>query len=145
MSEDQAVELPVELKDMFAVTARFDDAAAFETKTLRRLSVRLWLRQWLVVMAGMVGGVYALFQFVRVPEGTQAAATPLHQVQVDTSQSLQAGVRLFDAAGQHLSGLTQSGVHYLDMVQTPLFFWLSFAVCMSLLGLYYAYSREETL
>jgi hypothetical protein len=138
-------DLPVELKEMFAAPVRFDDAEAFEARTMRRLSLRLWMRQWLVVMAGVVGGVYALFQFVRMPDGSGFTAAPLHRAEANTTQSLQAGVKLFDTASQQASGLMQSGVHYLDMMQTPLFFWLSFAVCMSLLGLYYAYSREESL
>src|SRR6185437_7282989 len=58
-----------DIGELFAMPAVFDDAAAFEARTTRKLMLRLMLRQWLVAMAGLIGGVYALFQFVRVPDG----------------------------------------------------------------------------
>lgn len=129
-----------ELGELFAAPMTFDDSPTFETRTQNRLALKLWFRQWLVVMAGLIGGVYALFQFVRLPEGTIS----LKQAQVQTDHSLQAGAKLFNAAGHQISGLTNS-THTLDIVQTPMFFWAAFALCMTLLGLYYAYSREEAL
>ncbi len=123
-----------DLGELFAAPMAFDDAPAFEARTTRKLMMRLWLRQWLVVMAGLVGGVYALFQFVRVPDSVLS----VKQARVETDQ-------LFDKAGQQFSTLTTSGVHYLDLVQQPMVFWAVFALCLTLLGLYYAYSREETL
>ncbi len=133
-------EFKTELSELFATPMAFDDQAMFETRTQNRLGLKLWFRQWLVVMAGLVGGVYALFQFVRLPEGTFS----MKEAQVQTDQSLQAGAKLFNAAGHQISGLT-SGTHALDLVQTPMFFWAAFALCLTLLGLYYAYSREEAL
>ena len=124
-----------EIGDLFAAPAVFDDADAFEARTTRKLMVRLWLRQWLVALAGVIGGVYALFQFVRVPDGT---GLTVKQAQVETD-------RLLDTAGHQLTNLTTSGVRYLDLVQQPMMFWAVFAMCLTLLGLYYAYSREETL
>jgi len=124
-----------DIGDLFATPASFDDGEAFEARTTRKLMVRLWLRQWLVALAGVIGGVYALFQFVRVPDGTVLS---VKQAQVETD-------RLLDTAGQQLTNLTTSGVRYLDLVQQPMMFWAVFALCLTLLGLYYAYSREETL
>ena len=124
-----------DLNDLFAAPAALDDGDAFEVRTTRKLRMRLWLRQSLVAMAGLVGGAYALFQFVRVPDGSPWS---VKQAQVQTDQ-------LFDKAGHQLSTLTTSGVHYLDVVQQPMVFWAVFALCLTLLGLYYAYSREEAL
>ena len=124
-----------DINELFAAPAAFDDGDAFETRTTRKLKVRLWLRQWLVAMAGLIGGVYALFQFVHVPDG---GPWSVKEAQVQTDQ-------LFDKAGHQLSILTTSGVHYLDLVQQPMVFWAVFALCLTLLGLYYAYSREESL
>lgn len=124
-----------ELSDLFAATADYDDSEGFEARTTRKLKMRLWLRQWLVAMAGLIGGAYALFQFVRVPDGSPWS---VKQAQVQTDQ-------LFDKAGHQLSTLTTSGVRYLDLVQQPMVFWAVFALCLTLLGLYYAYSREESL
>ena len=124
-----------DIKDLFAAPAAFDDADVFEARTTRKLKMRLWLRQWLVAMAGLIGGVYALCQFVRVPEGS---VWSVKQAQVQTDQ-------LFDKAGHQLSSLTTSGTHYIDLVQQPMVFWAVFALCLTLLGLYYAYSREESL
>ena len=123
-----------DISDLFATPAAFDDAGAFEARATRRLSLRLWLRQWLVVMAGVIGGIYALFQFVRVPDGV----FDVKQAQADTDH-------LLDKAGHQLTTLATSGVHGLDIAQQPMIFWAVFALCLTLLGLYYAYSREESL
>ena len=124
-----------DLSDLFATPAIFDDADDFDTRTTRKLRLRLWLRQWLVAMAGLIGGVYALFQFVRVPDGGPLS---VKEAGMQTGQML-------DRAGHQLSALTTSGARYLDFVQQPLVFWAVFALCLTLLGLYYAYSREESL
>ncbi len=124
-----------DLGDLFATPSAFDDADTFEARTVRKLRLRLMLRQWLVAMAGLVGGIYALFQFVRLPDG---GPWSVKQAQAQTDQ-------LFDQAGHQLSTLSTSSVHYLDLVQQPMVFWGAFALCLTLLGLYYAYSREESL
>jgi len=123
-----------DLNEMFAVPMVYGDADSFDVRTTRKLKMRLWLRQSLVALAGLVGGLYALFQFVRVPDSA------LLNVKMAQSQTDQ----LFDQAGHQLSNLTTSSVRYLDIVQQPMVFWAAFALCLTLLGLYYAYSREES-
>ena len=41
--------------------------------------------------------------------------------------------------------LMDSSAHYLNLMQTPVFFWVSFSLCLIFLGIYYAYSQEETI
>ncbi len=127
-----------DIAGLFAAPHSFDDAPVFEGRVMRRLHLKLWLRQWLVVLAGAIGGVYALAQFVRLPGWTGPAPA-------GTPDTLRAGAELIDQVQGDLVNLTGQSMHYLTFLQTPMFFWVSFALCLTLLGLYYAYSQEETL
>jgi hypothetical protein len=131
-----------DLAELFAQPQSFDDAPRFEAKVVRGLSLRLWMRHWLVVLAGFVGGVYALAQIVRVPNlGTMSLKTAAAK----TDHTLTAGIQVMDAAGKNFSNLTDQWGHYLGIMQTPAFFWVSFSLCLMFVGLYYAYSQEEAL
>ncbi len=138
-----------ELSDLFAAPSRFDDADAFEGRVMRGLKVKLWMRQWLVVLAGFVGGLYALAQFVRLPEWTFGSKAPyaetFHKAAVDTDNTLRVGAEFVDVARKSFGDLLDQSGHYVTFMQTPIFFWLSFSLCLAFLGLYYAYSQEETL
>lgn len=128
-----------DIAGLFAAPMAFDDAPAFEGRVMRRLHLKLWLRQWLVVLAGVVGGLYALAQFVRLPGwvgGAQQAGKP---------DTLRASAELVGRLQTTMAGLAGESMPYLNFLQTPMFFWLSFCLCLTLLGLYYAYSQEETL
>jgi hypothetical protein len=125
----------VDIAGMFAAPVAFDDAPVFEARVMRRLHLKLWLRQWLVVLAGGIGGLYALAQFVRLPGWTNGAKP----------DTLRAGAELIDRMQGDLVSLSGQSMQYLTFLQTPTFFWVSFALCLTLLGLYYAYSQEETL
>ncbi len=131
-----------DLAELFAQPMAFDDAPRFEAKVVRGLSMRLWMRHWLVVLAGFVGGVYALAQIVRVPN---LGAQSLRTAAVRTDNTLTAGMQAMDAAGKTVSNFTDQWGHYLGMMQTPTFFWVSFSLCLMFVGLYYAYSQEEAL
>ncbi len=133
------------LSALFATPQAFDDAERFEAQVSRRLQVKLWMRQWLVALAGIVGGLYALAQFVRVPTSITATGQSMHRAVMDTDQTLRAGFNAMDQAGRGLTGLAEDWGHTLVFMQTPVFFWVSFTLCLMLLGLYYAYSQEETL
>jgi len=136
-----------DIRDLFAVTPVYNDAPAFEARVMRGLRLKLWLRQGFVVLAGLVGGLYALAQFVRVPNWTfgETVMSGSQAARVETGQTFRAGVEFFDVIGRKAVDLFYSSVHYLGIMQTPIFFWVSFSLCLACLALYYAYSQEETI
>lgn len=127
-----------DIAGLFAAPVAFADAPAFEGRVMRRLHLKLWLRQWLVVLAGGIGGLYALTQFVRLP-GWVGGGRP------DAPTTLRAGAELVDELQSRVIGLAGEAAQYVTFLQTPMFFWVSFALCLTLLALYYAYSQEEAL
>ena len=144
----------IEIGGLFSTPDLFEDNSEFEARVMRHLTLRLWFRHWLVVLAGFIGGLYALAQFLRLPQwvlsgqairGESLPGHPLLTAANGTNDSIKAGVHAVDEVRQNLGALTQSSAHYLGMMQTPLFFWVSFTLCLTLIGLYYAYSQEETL
>ena len=135
------------IRDLFAATPVYPDAAAFEARVTRGLRLKLWLRQGVIVLAGVIGGLYALAQFVRVPNWTfgEKVLSGSQRAHVETGQTFRAGVALFDDLGKNAVNLFESSMHYLGIMQTPIFFWVSFSLCLACLALYYAYSQEETI
>ena len=136
-----------ELNDLFASPETFNDGEAFEGRVMRGLQVKMWLRQWLVVLAGFTGGVYALAQVVRLPNWTSGgkAGYGLQKAAADTDNTLRAGTQMFDDIRDQMINVMDSSAHYVTFMQTPLFFWVSFSLCLALVGLYYAYSQEEAI
>ncbi len=136
-----------DIRDLFAATPVYRDAAAFEARVTRGLRLKLWLRQGVIVLAGVIGGLYALAQFVRVPNWTfgEKVLNNSRMARVETDQTFRAGVALFDDLGKNALNLFYSSLHYLGIMQTPIFFWVSFSLCLACLALYYAYSQEETI
>lgn len=132
-----------DIGDLFAVPVHYEDADVFALRVTRKLQMRNWLRQWLVVLAGFIGGVYALAQFVRVPDW-KLDGQMLSRATADTDQTLRAGAEFFGGASRDMMRMADSG-GYLSFMQTPMFFALSFVLCVMILGLYYAYSQEEAL
>jgi hypothetical protein len=135
------------IRELFAAMPVYKDAPAFEARVMRGLRLKLWLRQGVIALAGIVGGLYALAQFVRVPSLTfgDKVLSRTQMAKVETDQTFRAGVQFFDGMGKNAVGLFDSSVHYLGIMQTPLFFWVSFSLCLACLALYYAYSQEETI
>jgi hypothetical protein len=135
------------IRDLFAATPVYADAPAFETRVMRGLWLKLWLRQGVIALAGLVGGLYALAQFVRVPSWTfsEKVLSGSKLARVETDQTFRAGVEFFDVLGKNAVNLFYSSMHYLGIMQTPIFFWVSFSLCLACLALYYAYSQEETI
>lgn len=138
-----------DIRDMFAAGPAYDDAPVFAERVVRSLRMRLWFRQGLVVLAGFIGGIYALAQFVRMPDfnvsGTAFYGQTLQKAAADSDQALRASAQFLDVSQWHITDVMGSSAHYLNLMQTPVFFWVSFMLCAVFLGLYYAYSREETI
>ena len=136
-----------DLNDLFASPHVFDDSEAFEGRVVRGLQLKHWLRHGLIVVAGFTGGLYALAQVVRLPNWTIGGkgAQGLQQAAADTDRTMRVGSQLFDDVRARMIEILDSSAHYVSFMQTPLFFWVSFALCLSLVGLYYAYSQEETI
>jgi hypothetical protein len=138
-----------DIEDLYAAPAAYDDAEVFERRVMQGLKVKLWLRQWLVVLAGFIGGVYALAQLVRMPDwqvgGKSVYGRSLEQAAAETDETWRAGVELVDVARRSFMDLMDSSAQYLTYMQTPAFFWVSFSLCLAIVGVYYAYSQEETI
>lgn len=139
-----------DIGNLFASAPAYDDAPVFAERVTRSLRMRLWFRQGLVALAGFIGGIYALAQFVRFPElnvsgGAGLYGRTLQKAAVDSDQALRASAQFFDVAQVKAMDVMGSSAHYLNLMQTPLFFWVSFLLCLGFLGLYYAYSQEETI
>lgn len=142
-----------DIGDLFAATPVYEDAEVFQVRVMRGLRFNLWLRQGFVVLAGFVGGLYALAQFVHIPNWaggdgastTKVATVTLQKAAVETDETWRAGVEFFDGMGKSAMSLFESSARYLNLMQTPLFFWVSFSLCLACLALYYAYSQEETI
>ncbi|ESQ94393.1 hypothetical protein ABENE_02485 [Asticcacaulis benevestitus DSM 16100 = ATCC BAA-896] len=142
-----------DIGDLFAAAPVYDDSEVFQARVMRGLRFNLWLRQGVVVLAGFVGGLYALAQFIHMPnwaggEGGSApkvATVTLTKAATETDETLRAGVEFFDGMGKSAMSLIESSARYLNLMQTPFFFWVSFSLCLACLALYYAYSQEETI
>jgi hypothetical protein len=136
-----------DIRDLFAAIPAYEDAPTFEARVMRGLRLKLWLRQGVIALAGIVGGLYALAQFVRVPNLSlgDKVLNNARMVRVETDQSFRVGVEFFDNIGKNAVNLFESSVHYLGIMQTPIFFWVSFSLCLACLALYYVYSQEETI
>lgn len=132
---------------LFNAPMRFDDDEAFQAKVLSGLGVKSWLRQALIVLSGVVGGLYALVQFVRMPGWATPPANlqTLSAADATTDTGLIIGQKWIDDIARQLANVLDASGEYLLWIQSPLFFWLSFSLCMAIIGLYLANSSEEAL
>ncbi|HWU48835.1 MAG TPA: hypothetical protein VN042_03085 [Asticcacaulis sp.] len=143
--EDADREFETRLKGLFAEQPRYPDAETFSARIMLAMRFKQWFRQGFIVLAGLIGGIYALAQFIRVPLTGNGHAVSLKQAAADTDQTLRAGAAIVSYARQNAGGWLDSSAHYLGIMQTPMFFWISFALCLACLALYYAYSQEERI
>ncbi len=135
-----------DIADLFAAAPAYDDAPVFAGRVTRMLRFRLWLRQGLVVLAGFVGGIYALAQFIQLPSlGIGGGTVTLQKAAVDSDQALQTSAQVFDVVQVRAMDMLNSWTHALGLMQTPVYFWVSFVLCLAFLGLYYANSQEESI
>ncbi|UDF02509.1 hypothetical protein [Asticcacaulis sp. AND118] len=134
-----------DLYNLFQTPMRFDDEPAFQAQVIRRLGAKNWLRQGFIALAGILGGLYALMQFVRVPGLSPATATPARAASSDATfeAGLGFGRELADVTARWVALALSKSTDYLAFAQSPLFFWVSFSLCMSIVGLYLINMREE--
>jgi hypothetical protein len=128
----------------------FADADGFERKTLRRLGLQLMWRKAVIGLAGVVGGIYALGQFVHLPDSPQkaenyATSPGLVRASVTTEETFSQGLRWLDGLSHRLADGMQWLNRSVDFMHQPAFFWGSFAICVTLMVLYFAQSQEEML
>ncbi|MDC7674589.1 hypothetical protein [Asticcacaulis machinosus] len=136
-----------DLKSLFDITPAYDDEAAFQQRVVMGIRLKAAFRQGLIVVSGFVGGLYALIQFIRIPGwalnselgGSVRAATR------GTDATLEAGVEFADLIASGFADFLQSIGGYIQWMQTPLFFWVSFALCSTILALYLINGSEEIL
>ena len=139
-----------DIAELFAAAPVHDDAPVFAERVTRMLRFRLWLRQGLVVLAGFIGGVYALAQFIQLPSlkvtgGAADYGLTLQKAAVDSDQALRASAKVFDVAELRVMDMLGSWAHTLGLMQTPVYFWVTFGLCLAFLTLYYANSQEESI
>jgi hypothetical protein len=136
-----------ELQRLINQPQAFADADRFDRKVMRTLSLRLMWRNAVIGLAGLVGGIYALGQFVRLPlsdTGPSPASEPgLVTASVSAEQTVFQGLKLFDAVTKRISEGLEWANRSIDFMHQPAFFWGSFAICVTLLVLYFAQSQEE--
>ncbi|ESQ80346.1 hypothetical protein [Asticcacaulis sp. YBE204] len=134
---------------LFNTPQRFDDEAQFHDQVMRGLKTGTWLRQGLIALSGIIGGLYALMQFVHLPGWTPAAESEVREVVAKTDTGFEAGLGvgrdLLDAAANYLANGLSRSTDYLTVMQSPLFFWVSFSLCMAIVGLYLVNGREDAL
>ncbi|MFT3997576.1 MAG: hypothetical protein QM667_09230 [Asticcacaulis sp.] len=138
-----------DLQALFNQPVRLDDGPAFEERVMSRLKTKTWLRQGLIALAGMMGGLYALVQFVRFPGAKTTAEALVTPPPVHTTGAFEvelgAGREMFDGLMRGMAQGLDASTDYLLLMQSPAFFWVSFSLCMAIVGLYLANMREEGL
>lgn len=135
-----------DLKSLFDINPAYDDEAAFQQRVMMGIRLKNGFRQGLIVLSGFVGGLYALMQFIRIPgwtAGTQGLNSPARITDRTTDVTLEAGAELVDLATRALADFLHSLGGYIQWMQTPLFFWVSFALCSTILTLYLINGSEE--
>ncbi|MDC7682021.1 hypothetical protein PQU92_01965 [Asticcacaulis sp. BYS171W] len=134
---------------LFNAPQRFADEAVFHDRVMRSLNTKTWLRQGLIALSGIIGGLYALMQFVRLPGWTPAAEAEVRAVATRTDSGFEAGLGvgrdLLESAAHSLANGLSRSTEYLTLMQSPLFFWVSFSLCMAIVGLYLVNAREDAL
>jgi|GEM_PF-1077831 len=143
-----------DIHTLFSQPMRFDDEAVFHERIMGGLKTKTWFRQGLIALAGIAGGLYALVQFVRLPGLTAPPALPVAQgatpivpsrSEVTFEAELGMGREMVDTAVRWLAQGLGKSTDYLLIVQSPAFFWISFSLCMTIVGLYLVNMREESL
>jgi len=134
-----------DLISLFNRVKTFEDTDVFANKVLGRLRFKYWFRQSLIAFAGLMGGIYALLQFI--PMYATSNLSPVHESasanSVTSDQTLRLSGEFFTHLGEHMFEFFMNMEHYISLIQTPWFFWVSFSLCIIAIALYYANFQEE--
>ena len=135
------------LADLFDTTPVYEDAARFEAQIMRRLKTALWLRWGCVGVAACIGWLFALVVWIRMPGVilSRQALADVMIARVKFDQILQSGIDLLNGTEVKTTGLLHVSSHSFNLMQMPVFYGISFSLYLVCVGLYYAYSQEETL
>lgn len=125
----------------------FGDSAAFERRVVHALEFRLMWRKAVIGLAGLTGGLYALGQLISLPEAPQRVETPvsLTRATIGTEETFSQGLRWFDSLSHRIADALQLADRSIDFVHQPVFFWGSFAICATLIALYFIQNQEGVL
>jgi hypothetical protein len=138
-----------DIYNMFQASKRFEDASDFESRVLKSISFRGVLRQALIAVSGFIGGLYALGQFFNLSHlklyAPEKHTSDITSALISTELSLTNGAMFRDSLDLWLSRTIQVSADYLQLMQSPLFFWISFSLCMTIVGLYLANSEPDVL
>jgi hypothetical protein len=137
------------IRALFDISPAYDDAPVFQQKVMMGLTLKSWLRQGLVVISGLIGGFYALTQFVRMPEwslkGGGLYTGSIQMATRRTDATVEAGVEFIDIMARGLADSLFAVGGYVQWMQTPQFFWVSFALCSCILVLYLLNDAQERI
>jgi hypothetical protein len=135
-----------DFKSLFDRVEKFDDDEAFVARACHKVVLRQRLRQGAIMVSGGIGGLYALGQIVHMPKPQEAGtAQGWQSVAYSTDTSIRMGTELLESVRSVGLSWLDGGLHALNLMQSPHFFWLSFVISLVFLGLYFAYAQEETI
>ena len=142
-----------ELSKLFAETPRLDDQAQFEARLLKRLQGQSMRRHLILGMAGTLGGLYALGQFMRSPEGMGAPAknglgfiaNPVRDIEIYADEGIRSNLQNFEFIMTKIIEAVVSAINYMNIIQSQNFFWVCFSLCLASVAYFYAENKESWL
>lgn len=135
-----------DLQRYFNAPLSFDDETAFAQKLTDKLRRRVYFRRASLWVSGVLGGIYALAQIVRVPSVEVKARSALigdygkiYEVTDNGLEELLIWIKTL------LLGLADRIGAGVTLMQSPSFFWAVFALCLAFLTVMWVQSNEELI